>query len=186
VAELKGIVDALHRALGAPAPAYRPESAEERHPHLHPGRAARIVDPAGHDYGSLGEVHPEIAEAWGLPGRAVVAALNLPQLLALVPPDLRVSPVPAAQPVDRDLAVILDETTPVGELLRIVRMSAGPTLVSAGLFDEYRGPQAGEGRVSYAVALRFQQPVAGDEKSVDKAMNRIRGSVRHHLGAEVR
>jgi phenylalanyl-tRNA synthetase beta chain len=186
LAELKGILEALHEALGAPLPAYRPETGAERHPHLHPGRAARLVDAAGNPYGSVGELHPAIAGAWGLPGRPVVAALSLPQLLALVPAELRAVPIPAAQPADRDLAVIVDETTPVGELLRIVRLAAGPTLAGARLFDEYRGAQIGANRVSYAIALRFQPETAADEKAVEKAMNRIRGSVRHHLGAEVR
>ncbi len=186
VADLKGVVEALHEALGAPLPAYRPEEGEERHPHLHPGRAARLVDSAGHPYGSVGEVHPAIAAAWGIPGRPVIASLSLPRLLALVPDELRARPIPAAQPVDRDLAVVVDESTPVGELLRIVRMTAGPMLAGARLFDEYRGTQIGAGRVSYAIALRFQPDAAGDEKAIEKAMNRIRGSVRHHLGAEIR
>jgi phenylalanyl-tRNA synthetase beta chain len=185
VAELKGIVEALHAALGVPAPTFRPETAEELHPHLHPGRAGRMVDPGGAAYGSLGEVHPRVADAWGLPGRPVIAAINLGQLLALVR-EPRVTPVPAAQPVDRDLAVIVDEATPLGDLLRVVRASAGPMLVTARVFDVYRGDQVGEGRVSYAVALRFQPETAGDEKSVERAMNRVRGSVQHHLGAQIR
>jgi phenylalanyl-tRNA synthetase beta chain len=167
VAELKGILEALHTALGAPLPTYRAETDQDRHPHLHPGRAGRLVDSSGRDYGSLGEVDPRIAEAWGIPRRPVIAAVNLPALLALMPGELRVRSVPAAQPLDRDLAVILEESTPVGELLRIVRISAGPMLVSARLFDVYRGEQIGAGKVSYAVALRFQPDVAGDEKAVE-------------------
>ncbi len=109
VADLKGVVEALHAALGAPRPAYVPEDAAQRHPHLHPGRAGRIVDAGGRPYGSIGEVHPQIAEAWGIPGRPVLAAINLPRLVALVPEVLRAAPVPAAQPADRDLAVVLDD-----------------------------------------------------------------------------
>jgi phenylalanyl-tRNA synthetase beta chain len=186
VSELKGVIEALHAALGAPAPAYRSEAGEDAHPHLHPGRAGRLVDPSGHDYGSLGEVDPRVAEAWGIPGRPVIAAINLPQLLALVPDSFRVQPVPAAQPVDRDLAVILDAETPVGELLRIVRVNAGPMLADAHLFDIYRGEQVGAGRVSYAITLRFQPETAGDEKGVEKAMNKVRGALTHHLKAEIR
>ena len=186
VATLKGLVDALHTALGAPLPAYRPETPEELHPHLHPGRAARIVDATARDYGSLGEVHPRVAEAWGLPGRPLLASLNLGALLSLVPDEMLVRPMPAAQPVDRDLAVSVDEATPLGELLRVLRMSAGPTLVEARPFDVYRGPQVGEGRVSYAIALRFQPDKAGDEKAVERAMNKLRGSLQHHLGAQIR
>jgi phenylalanyl-tRNA synthetase beta chain len=186
VAELKGVIEALHAALGAPAPGYRAEGDDERHPHLHPGRAGRVVDAAGRDYGSIGEVDPRIAESWDLPGRPVVAAISLDQLLAHAVPVPQVVPVPTAQPVDRDLAVVVAGSTPIGELLRIARMSAGPMLVDLRLFDAYRGPQVGEGRVSYALAMRFQPTSAGDEKSVDKALNKVRGSLTHHLGAEIR
>jgi phenylalanyl-tRNA synthetase beta chain len=186
VGDLKGIVEALHEALGAPLPSFRPESVEERHPHLHPGRSARLVDGAGHAYGNIGEADPAVSAAWGLPGRPVLAVINIGQLLALAPPVVRSTAVPAAQPIDRDLAVVVDASTPVGELLRILRSSAGALLVESRLFDEYRGPQAGEGRVSYAFALRFQPESAGDERSIDRALGRIRGALQHHLGAEIR
>jgi len=97
-----------------------------------------------------------------------------------------VAAVPAAQPIDRDLAVVVDQATPLGELLRVVRAGAGPLLADARVFDVYRGEQIGPGRVSYAIALRFQPQAAGDEKSVERAMNRVRGSVQHHLGAQIR
>jgi phenylalanyl-tRNA synthetase beta chain len=186
IRDLKGIVEALHEALGIGAPGYRPESDDERHPHLHPGRAARLVDRSGRAYGSIGEVHPEVAAAWGLPGRPVIAAIHLPQLFALRPSQPRVRPVPAAQPIDRDLAVVVSDATPLGDVLRIARTSAGPTLASLRLFDVYRGAQIGEGRVSYALAFRFQPERSGDEHGVDRALNKVRGSLRHHLGAEIR
>jgi hypothetical protein len=36
------------------------------------------------------------------------------------------------------------------------------------------------------VALRFQPETSGDERPVERAMNRVRGSLKHHLGAEIR
>jgi phenylalanyl-tRNA synthetase beta subunit len=80
----------------------------------------------------------------------------------------------------------VEEATPLGEVLRILRASAGPELVDAHVFDQYRGSQVGEGRVSYAIALRFQPETAGDEKGVERAMNRVRGALQHHLGAQIR
>ena len=186
VADLKGVVTALHAAIGAPEPAFRAETAEELHRHLHPGRAARIYDPAGHAYGNLGEVDPSVAAAWDLPGRPVVAVINLPQLLSLTPPEVRARAVPAAQPLDRDLAVVVDSSTLVGEVLRILRETAGPILIGSHLFDEYRGPQVGEGKVSYAIALRLQPESAGEERGVERAMKRIAGALQHHLGAQIR
>jgi phenylalanyl-tRNA synthetase beta chain len=186
VADLKGIIDALHDACGAPRPSYAPEEAGSRHPHRHPGRTGLIRDAQGRAYGSLGEVHPAVVEAWGLTGRPVDAALSLDVLLALVPAARRAAPLPTAQPIDRDLALAVDAATPVGEVLRIARMSAGPMLAELNLFDAYRGAQVGAGRVSYALRLRFQPETAGDEKGVEKALNRVRGALRHHLGAEIR
>jgi phenylalanyl-tRNA synthetase beta subunit len=59
-------------------------------------------------------------------------------------------------------------------------------LASARLFDVYRGPQIGEGRVSYAIALRFQPISADDEPGIARAVEKIGGALRHHLGAEIR
>lgn len=188
VADLKGILDALHAALGMPTPAYRPETPAEHHPHLHPGRAARVVDGRDRSYGSLGEVQPAVAMSWDLPGRPLVAALHLEPngLFDLPPLSPRAGPVPAAQPVDRDLAVVVDAATPVGELLRLARRNAGPMLADLHLFDTYRGAQVGEGRISYGLAFRFQPQSVADERAVDRAMDKIRGALRHHLGAEIR
>jgi len=186
VADVKGLVDALHDALGAPRPAYRAEAPGEGHPHRHPGRTGLICDAGGRAYGSLGEVHPQVAEAWGLSGRPVDASIDVDYLLTLVPAEVRVRALVAAQPIDRDLAVVVSESTPVGELLRLTRLNAGTTLVDVHLFDAYRGEQIGPGRVSYALSLRFQPEHAGDEKTVEKALNKIRGALQHHLGAAIR
>jgi len=188
VADLRGLLEAVHAALGLPAPTFRAEEPNERHRHLHPGRAARIVDAEGHAYGSLGEVHPTVAAAWDLPGRPLVAALHLePHGLFDLPGGVVRARVPSpAQPVDRDLAVVVDEATPVGELLRVARQNAGASLVELRLFDTYRGPQVGEGRVSYGLALRFQPAGEGDERGLDRAMDKVRGALKHHLGAEIR
>ena len=186
VDDLKGVVDALHRAVGAPAPAFRQEDGQDRHPHLHPGRAARILDAEGVDYGSLGEVDPRVCAAWDLPGRPVIAAIALGRLLALVSTAARAVGLPAAQPVDRDLAVVVAEEMPAGELLATVRRAAGPMLVELRLFDIYRGDQIGPGRVSYAFALRFQPTAPDGEPAVDRAMAKIRRAVQHRHQAEVR
>ncbi|MDQ3689670.1 MAG: phenylalanine--tRNA ligase subunit beta, partial [Chloroflexota bacterium] len=186
VADMKGVIDALHDAMEAPRPTYRAEEADGAHPHRHPGRAGLVCDASGRPYGSLGEVHPRVVAAWGLAGRPVDASIDVDRLLELVATDRRSQPVIDAQPIDRDMAVVLPEGTPVGELLRVTRMSAGPLLVDMRLFDMYRGEQIGAGRVSYALTLRYQPDGVSDLKAIEKSLNKIRGALRHHLSAEIR
>ena len=52
----------------------------------------------------------------------------------------------------------------------MARTRAGPMLGDLRLFDVYRGEQVGTGRVSYALAFRFQPAEAGDEKAIEKAL----------------
>jgi phenylalanyl-tRNA synthetase beta chain len=186
VATIKGLVDAVHDAIGASRPVYGAEGRDDRHPHRHPGRTGLICDAAGRPYGSLGEVNPRVVEAWSLTGRPVDASIAVDRLLELVPERSVTRTPSSAQPIDRDLAVVVPDATPVGEVLRVARMSAGGLLDELRLFDIYRGEQLGAGRVSYAIAFRFQPDAAGDEKAIDKAMNKVTGSLRHHLGAEIR
>lgn len=185
LAELKGLIEALYAALNAPFPSFRAPSSEDRGRYLHPGRQAEIVD-RGRRCGLVGELSPAIVDAWDLPGRPVIATIRLHDLLAAADPDAAVAVPPPAQPIDRDLAIVVSESVPVGELLRLVRENAGPLLVRARLFDQYRGPQIGDGNVSYAVALHFQPLLPGDERSIERALQRIRGALSHNLSAAFR
>ena len=118
------------------------------------------------DYGSLGEVHPRVAEAWGLPGRLVIAAINL-RAPSLAPQDVDRAAGPAAQPVDRDLAVSVDESTGWAS-----RRSYRERRAIAGRGTAVRRVSRPAGRrgdgCSYAIALRFQPEKAGDEKAVEQ------------------
>ena len=190
VADLKGIVDAVHEAMGAPVPTYRAEGPEERHGHLHPGRAARMTDATGRSYGSLGEAHPAVADAWDLPSRPMLAAIHLDPTwpvragAALEPGGRR------ARPPSRWTATWRSSWTrrrPVGEL-----HPAGPP---------ERRPAAGRGapvrRVPrHSRSGRAASPTASRSASSPNRrptsdpspgpMDKISGALRHHLAAEIR
>jgi phenylalanyl-tRNA synthetase beta chain len=80
--DLKGVVEALLADLHLADVGYRPA----KEAMLHPGKAAEVV--CGEQVvGTLGELHPKVAEAFDLAGRAVqVAELRLDVLRAALPP----------------------------------------------------------------------------------------------------
>jgi phenylalanyl-tRNA synthetase beta chain len=60
--------------------------------------------------------------------------------------------------VRRDLAVLLPRERTAGDVLDALRVTAGPHLVEAAIFDRYEGRGVPEGRVSVAFRLVFQRP----------------------------
>ncbi len=59
------------------------------------------------------------------------------------------------QPVDRDLAVVVEKSVAVGDMLAAVK-SANEHIYSVKLFDIYDGEQIAEGYKSVAFSVRLQ------------------------------
>ncbi len=124
-------------------------------PGLHPTRAARVV--AGDQpVGALGEVDPEVLEAYGVPGRVAWLELDLGVLLAVPHGEGRYRPVSRFPSSDVDLSFTVPETVPAGEVARTIRAAGGDLLVSVALLDVFRGAQVGEGSRSLTFRLRLQ------------------------------
>ncbi|MES2883372.1 MAG: phenylalanine--tRNA ligase subunit beta [Pseudomonadota bacterium] len=149
--DLKADVEALCAAFGGDAEAFRFESGV--HSALHPGRTASLIR-HGEIVGVLGELHPELVQSLDLPGAPLLFELDWSRLAA--------ARVPVAQPVPefpasrRDLALVVDESTPVQALIDTARAAAGSNLVQALVFDIYRGQGLRDGSKSVALGLIFQ------------------------------
>ena len=73
--DLKGLVEAALEVLGVE---YSIEAGS--HPALHPGRSAKVVV-EGETVGVLGEIHPDVTDAFDIAHRVYVAELGLETLL---------------------------------------------------------------------------------------------------------
>jgi phenylalanyl-tRNA synthetase beta chain len=130
--------------------------AAERAP-WHPGRCAQLIV-AGQVIGYAGEIHPEVADAYGLPERLAAAELDLDALIALAPGPGRLAPLSTFPVAKQDVALIVDESEPQAEVAAVLRAGAGDLLESLALFDVYRGEPIPPGQKSLAYALRFRAP----------------------------
>ena len=155
--DAKGVIELLARYLGLGAPTY---TGIDDEPILHPGRAAEAVardDQGGTGLtGRLGELHPGLAEAWEIRGGPVVVAeLSIRGLTTGALPIPR-AVAPSRYPdVERDVAVVVDEARPSGDLAAVIRTRGGPLLQDVRLFDVYRGAPLADGARSLAFRLRF-------------------------------
>ncbi len=181
--DLKGVVEALAADLHLKDVSYRPSQA----PYLHPGRAAELVG-GGKAVGQFGQMHPKVAQAYGMGERAILAGeLDLEALLAAVAERYAYTPVPRFPPALRDIAVIVEEAIPAERIEAEIRAAGGPLLRGVRLFDLYRGESIPPGTKSLAYALTYQ---ADDrtltDKEVDKAHKKIEDRLKHVLKAQIR
>ncbi|MBK1734440.1 phenylalanine--tRNA ligase subunit beta [Halorhodospira abdelmalekii] len=148
--DLKADLEALIARTGA-ASEFTFQGA--RHPALHPGQCARI-ERAGRPVGWLGTLHPEHAAALELQGQPVLFEIALEALSEAELPAFR--PISRYPAIRRDLALVVADTVPAGELLKAAQAAAGSLAVDAVLFDVYRGQGVPEGSKSIAMGLILQ------------------------------
>ncbi|MDQ6837171.1 MAG: phenylalanine--tRNA ligase subunit beta, partial [Actinomycetota bacterium] len=141
---------------------------------LHPTRGARLVGADGAVIGAVGEVDPDVVGAFGLRGRVAYLGVEV-ERLAVQPCRLTTArPISRFPASDIDLAFVVADWVPADHVEATVASGAGPLLERVGLFDIYRGPQAGVGRRSLAYRLRFR---ASDRTLTDVEVARFRSEV---------
>jgi phenylalanyl-tRNA synthetase beta chain len=123
----------------------------------HPGRCAE-VSVHGTVIGHAGELHPKVAQAFGLPARAAAVELDLDALIAAGPETVAAGPFSSYPVAKEDVALIVPAEVAAAEVQAALTEGAGQLLESVRLFDLYTGEQIGEGRKSLAFALRFRAP----------------------------
>jgi phenylalanyl-tRNA synthetase beta chain len=127
------------------------------HPSMHPGRTAGAYVGAT-CVAWAGELHPVVAERWGLDQVALIE-LDLDAVAKLSVENARTfKPFAPYPPVKEDLAVVVAEDVTAASVEEVIRRAAGPMLVGLELFDVFRGAQVGEARKSLAWSLTFQAP----------------------------
>jgi phenylalanyl-tRNA synthetase beta chain len=173
--EAKGIVERL--VSGA---SFEPRP----RPFLHPGRSAAVlVD--GEEAGWVGELHPEVAESFGLEGWPV-AGFELDLLLCQPEPTPRFEPFVNVPAVSRDLAVVVEASVPVADMLGSIEALRSPILAEARVFDVYEGPQVPRGHKSVALSFTFQGETTLTDEEVNAQIERISASLEDRFGARIR
>jgi phenylalanyl-tRNA synthetase beta chain len=159
----KGVVETLCETLKVEQ-RFEPGEA----PLLHPGQTARV------DAGLVGSLRPDLLE-----GEWAAFELDLATLFGAAPERF-----PA---VREDIAVVVDEEVPAGELVQTAREAGGSELREVRIFDVYRGDQLPRDKKSVALALTFQsseRTLSGDEAAAIRA--RIVQALARGLGARLR
>ena len=180
---LKGELEAIFQNLRITNVSYE---ADSTNPSYHPGRCAK-VSADGEVLGYIGQIHPYVAENYGIDCDVYCAEINMESLLCIQQPEPTYVPLPKYPTVSRDIAIICDEQVTVASAENVIKASAGKLLRSVRLFDIYRGTGIAEGKKSlaFALELRADDRTLTDEDS-DKVIKNILGALNTELGAVLR
>ena len=108
------------------------------------------------ELGIMGEVHPDVAEAYGIDGRCCACELFFDVIARMAQTKVKYKPLPKYPSTSRDIALLVDEAVQVGDIESVIRQSGGGILEDVTLFDIYRGRQIEEGKKSVAFTLVYR------------------------------
>ena len=151
----------------------------------HPGRCARLTI-NGDEMGIIGEVHPQVAENYGMACRVYAVSLDTDILFAHAKKEKQYKALPKFPAITRDLALICDDDIPVLTLEKAISKAAGSLLENIKLFDVYKGKQiaASKKSVAFSISLRSADSTLTDEQAVNTVNKVIRAL--EALGAVLR
>ncbi|NBC20110.1 MAG: phenylalanine--tRNA ligase subunit beta [Alphaproteobacteria bacterium] len=179
---------ALLDALGQPEERF--QIAAPRDTHWHPGQSASLKLGPKVTVAQFGALHPRVLKALDVEGPLYGFELNLnalPQMKARRLKTRRALDVSDLSPVRRDLAFLVDEDVPAGEILRLCR-AAEKTLISRiQVFDVYQGEGIDPGKKSIAIEITLQP--SGDtlkDKDIDAIMDKLITAVAKGTGGVLR
>lgn len=122
---------------------------------LHPGRSGQVLAD-GQPVGALGEIDPQVLDAYEIDERVAWLEVDLGALLAA---DRGLAPyqAPSRYPSsDIDLAFTVPDEVSADEVAATIVQAGGELLASVALFDVFRSEQLGQGCRSLAYTLRFE------------------------------
>ena len=180
---MKGVVEEFLERVGMRIkPEYDPEAGKT---FLHPGRQANVVYD-GTVIGYLGEIHPDVADTYGIGDRAYVAVIDLDEVTKLASFDRKFVGIAKFPAVTRDISMLVPKNILVGTIEQIIEKRGGSLVESFNLFDIYEGEQIQEGFKSVAYTISFR---AKDRTLEDKDITPIMENILKDLsdiGIELR
>ena len=180
---MKGVVEEFFEKIGMKdRETYDPNAGK---PYLHPGRQANILYD-GKVVGYLGELHPEVADLYGIGERAYVAVIDMPEIMEYATFDRKYYGIAKYPAVTRDISMVVPKHILAGQIEEVISAKGGQYLESYVLFDLYEGAQIREGfkSVAYSTVFRAKDKTLSDAE-VTEAMDRILKAL-EGMGIELR
>jgi phenylalanyl-tRNA synthetase beta chain len=150
---------------------------QDKHFAFHPGRFSKIVLNGG-EVGFAGELHPDVLENYEIDEHIYMAELSFDLMLDNASNIIEFKPLPKYPSSERDLAIIVEDSVPAGDIIEEIRKASDELLEKVELFDVYKGGQIPTGFKSLAFSLVYR---ASEKTLTDLEVNEIHNKVKARL-----
>lgn len=182
--DVKGVVERLLEGLALEG--YADVKAGTSAQSLHPGHSARLVL-KGSEAGFFGQLHPDICRRFELKTPAFVFELDVSSMVALTGGAKFYSAVTRYPESARDIAFVIDEGVPYGEILGSIRALDTKFIENVMLFDVYYGGNIPAGRRSMALRVVYRSSERTlKHEEVEEMHSRVAKTIEERFGAEIR
>ena len=97
------------------------------------------------------------------------------------------NPLPKFPPLERDLALVVDDEIYSAEIQKLILKNGGNLIEEVELFDIYRGDPVPSGKKSLAYSIRYRSSAKTlTDPEVDEIHRRIINELKQHFKAEIR
>ncbi|HHL39654.1 MAG TPA: phenylalanine--tRNA ligase subunit beta [Deltaproteobacteria bacterium] len=182
--DVKGVVEKLMESLALDE--LMTVSASGSAGFFHPGRCAEVFL-NGKFVGIFGEAHPEILKRYELRRAAYLFELDIESVARLYSPARSYRPIARFPGSSRDVAFIVDDSVPYGEIIDEINGLHIKLIEKIDLFDVYYGSEIPPGKRS--LALRVVYRLADrtlTHAEVDEAHEKLTRRLVEKFGVELR
>ena len=173
---VKGVIESLMDELRIGDYTFRPSS----EPFLHPGKSCDIMV-SGEKTGFIGVLHPGIIENLSIKiarPEILVIEINLDSYLSFVPAEMKYIPIPKYPSIERDVALLVDESLPAVTIVEQMRAYPTELIEDVSIFDFYKGKNIPEGKKSLAFSIRYR---AKERTLTDSEIEELHSKLIRHI-----
>lgn len=135
----------------------------------------------------FGTIKKSILKHFDIKQEVLFADFNWGKIQKYISNKIKFTDIPKYPAVRRDLALLLNESTPFEEVYKIAKQTEKKLLKEINLFDVYQGKNLPEGKKSYAVSFIIQdESKTLNDKEIEKIMSKLQMNFENQLGATLR
>jgi phenylalanyl-tRNA synthetase beta chain len=181
--DAKGIIENICETLNISDISFKNKDIESFY---HPGKACTLYR-NGLALGSLGELHPEIQDNYGLEQNVLFFEINFEKLISIGTEAITVQAPSRFPDTFRDIAMVVNDETEAGTVLETIKNTKLKEMEGIELFDQYKGANIPSGQKSLAFRIRYrsyEKTLTDDEVNI--MHQRVIENLRNKLNVIIR